>query len=138
VQHNARVALPILDEHSATFPTDRPTVWHAVRRYGEALTRTERPVLGRLLGARPRSGFALAGEVEPERLVLAGEHRFARYQLVFELRGESERATTLSVRSLAEFPGVRGRTYRALLMGTRGHVVAVRHMLGTIRRELGR
>jgi hypothetical protein len=130
------VALPLLDEHSATFDAAPPVVWHAVRRYAGGLARTEHPVLGRLLGTRPRSGFELAEEVEQRRVVLAGRHRFARYRLIFELAEEAGASTTVSIRSLAAFPGVRGRVYRTLLVMTRGHVVAVRRMLHTIRREL--
>ena len=34
---------------------------------------------------------------------------------------------------LAAFPGPLGRVYRALVIGTRGHVVAVMHMLRSVR-----
>ena len=129
--------LPLLDEHSATFSAPLPAVWLAVQRYADAMTRADHGVLGRFLGTVPRSGFALAEEIERERVVLAGQHRFARYRLVFELDQESEIATRLSIRSLAAFPGARGRIYRTLLMGTRGHLIAVRHMLRTIRRQVG-
>ena len=33
----------------------------------------------------------------------------------------------------ADFPGPRGRAYRAAVIGSRGHVVAVRRILAAIR-----
>lgn len=131
------MALPLLDEHSTSIGAAPPVVWRAVRRYAGALTRTDHAVLGRLLGAEPRSGFDVAEEVEPARVVLAGRHRFARYRLVFELDEGSGTTTRLTIRSLAAFPGARGRVYRTLLIGTGGHVLAVRHMLRRIRRDVG-
>lgn len=94
-------------------------------------------VIGRILGTRPRSGFELTEEVEPERLVLAGHHRFARYGIVVRLEEQPGAATRVTIRSLAAFPGARGRAYRTLLLATGGHVLAVRHMLRSIRRDIG-
>jgi hypothetical protein len=34
----------------------------------------------------------------------------------------------------ASFPGARGQAYRALVIGTRAHVLATRHMLHAVRR----
>ena len=130
------MSLPLLDENSATVHASQSAVWHAVRRYAHGLAQSDHAVLGRVLGTEPRSGFELAEEVERERVVLTGRHRFARYRLVFELAAEPSNATKLSVLSFATFPGARGRLYRGLLMGTRGHVLAVRHMLRTIQREV--
>ncbi|HEX7717212.1 MAG TPA: hypothetical protein VF416_07975, partial [Marmoricola sp.] len=58
--------------------------------------------------------------------------RFSDYALVFEL-DEHDRATRLTARSLARFPGVRGTAYRALVIGSRGHRVLVRRWLRRIR-----
>jgi hypothetical protein len=130
------MSLPLLDEHSATIQASRSAVWPAVRRYAHGLARSDHAVLDRVLGTEPRSGFELAEEVEGQRVVLTGRHRFARYRLVFQLNAESSSATKVSVLSFAAFPGIRGRIYRGLLMGTRGHVLAVRRMLRTIQRDL--
>ena len=132
------MSLPLLDKHSATVHASQSVVWQAVRRYACGLAQADHVVLGPVLGTEPRSGFELAEEVEGERLALTGRHRFARYRLVFELDAEPSNATTLSVLSFAVFPGARGRLYRGLLMGTRGHVLAVRHMLRTIQRQVDR
>lgn len=111
-------------------------MWPAVRRYARAMVRSEHAVLGRILGTAPRSGFELVEEIENERVALAGRHRFARYRLVFVLDEAPADATKLSVQSFAAFSGTRGRLYRALLMGSGGHVFAVRHMIRTIQHDV--
>jgi hypothetical protein len=128
-------SLPLLDEHSAILRGSPSAAWQAVRQYALSLAQSDHVVLGRLLGTDPPSGFDVAEEITGERMALAGRHRFARYRLVFELEERPGNATKLSVLSFAAFPGVRGRLYRALLMGTGGHVIAVRHMLRTIERR---
>jgi hypothetical protein len=40
----------------------------------------------------------------------------------------------LTATTRAAFPGARGRAYRALVIGTRAHVLATRHMLHAVRR----
>jgi hypothetical protein len=131
------MSLPLLDEHRVLVDADPAVVWPAVERYAHSLAHADHAVLGRVLGTVPTSGFELAEEVEPRRVVLTGRHRFARYRLVFSLEEEPGPATRLSALSFAAFPGARGRLYRGLLLGTRGHVLAVRHMLRRIRREVG-
>ncbi len=46
--------------------------------------------------------------------------------------------TTVLAESRAEFPGASGRVYRGLVIGTRGHVVAVRRLLQAIKRRAER
>ena len=116
----------------------QPAVWQVVRQYACGLARSDHAVLGRILGTEPKSGFDLAEVVEGEHVALTGQHRFARYRLVFELDAEPTNATTLSALSFAAFPGARGRLYRGLLIGTGGHVLAVRHMLRTIQSRVAR
>ncbi len=41
--------------------------------------------------------------------------------------------TLLSARTYADFPGVGGRVYRALVVGSGAHVLAVRRMLRSVR-----
>ena len=129
-------SLPLLDEHSAIVQGSASAVWEAVRHYALGLAQSDRTLVGRILGPEPPSGFDVAEEVEGERIALTGRHRFARYRLVFELAARPGNTTRLSVLSFAVFPGARGRLYRALLMGTGGHVLAVRHMVRTIQRQV--
>lgn len=83
----------------------------------------------RIVGGEPRSatgsgvaegvalpGFAIVEVAEGRLLRLAGRHRFSRYELAFSL----DRETVLAATSLVEFPGIGGRLYRALVVGSRG------------------
>ena len=45
-------------------------------------------------------------------------------------------ATLLRLRSYAAFPGLLGWAYRGVVVGSRGHVIAVRGILRAIEREL--
>ena len=68
-----------------------------------------------------------------QQLALAGRHRFSRYLLVFELDDLPGEESLLTARTYAEFPGLHGGVYRALVIGTRFHAVAVKGMLRSIR-----
>ena len=137
------VGLPFVDEHGTRIAAPRELVWTALRRYvdsslvepsGDSSRDDSSHLLGRLLGTEPRSGFAVAREVPNRHLGLAGRHRFARYLLVFEVADTDGGQTLLTARTYAAFPGPRGRIYRALVIGSRGHVVAVKRMLRSVRR----
>lgn len=97
-------------------------------------------------------GFEVA-EVDPRRLlVLRGRHRFSRYELRFVLEPLTGGSLTggsrpgepagerveLHARSYAVFPGPLGLVYRTLVIGTRGHVFAVRRLLAQIARRAER
>jgi hypothetical protein len=145
--------LPYVDEHAVTIAAPRDRVWAALRQY--ATTSIGVPgghPLARILGTDPRSGFRVAETVPGTRLTLAGRHRFSRYTLVFELRDAAPAGplppdstvppdstlppdiTVLTATTRAAFPGARGQAYRALVIGTRAHVLATRHMLRAVRR----
>ncbi|MBB4664175.1 hypothetical protein [Conexibacter arvalis] len=137
--------LPYIDEHARIVGGSREQVWRAlvdtVRREtagGEPLAR----LLGceQTAGSRPFEGepgqtipgFRVA-EAEPgRRLALRGRHRFADYQLTFLLDDDGR----LRALTHADFPGLRGRVYKALVIGTRGHVVATRHLLRAVGRRV--
>jgi hypothetical protein len=128
-------APPYVDQHALAIAAPRATVWAALERYvHETIGASKLPLLGRVLGTEPASGFGVI-EREPERrLALAGRHRFSRYRLVFELDDAPERATVLRALTYAVFPGLHGLIYRALVIGTRMHVLATRGILRTVRR----
>jgi hypothetical protein len=70
-------------------------------------------------------GFRVA-EAEPgRRLVLRGRHRFSDYQLTFLLDDDGR----LRAQTHAAFPGVKGRVYKTLVLGSRLHVLATRRIL---------
>lgn len=74
-------------------------------------------------------------EVEPEQWVrLVGRHRFSRYALVFTLDARPD-GTLLRAETYAEFPGLHGSAYRALVISSGGHGVMVDRMLRAIRRR---
>lgn len=130
------MGLPYIDQHEVRIPASREVAWKALEQYVAALLRrTERGLFTKLLGAVPRAGFEIAKRAPPDRLTLVGRHRFARYQLAFDLTEAADSGTELRATTHAEFPGFRGRAYRALVIGTRAHIVVTSYILRSIRRR---
>ncbi|MDD7811609.1 hypothetical protein PP713_03405 [Mycobacterium sp. CSUR Q5927] len=126
--------LPYIDEHTVRVDASRKAAWVGLRRYVKSLLRgAQRNPLVALLGPQPRAGFDMVESVEEQRLSLAGRHSFSRYRLIFELSDAPGGGTCVHARSYATFPGMHGRVYRALVIGTRLHVVATNYMLRGIR-----
>ena len=67
-----------------------------------------------------------------EVLALEGRHAFSVYALVFRIAPVGSGSSRLAAESRASFPGPHGRLYRALVIGSRGHVLAVRRILGRV------
>jgi hypothetical protein len=127
--------LPYIDEHSITVGARRDHVWTALCRYADASIGVPAgSPLSRLLGTEPVRGFAVTESRPGQHLGLGGRHRFSRYLLTFDLSELPDGGTRVSARSYGEFPGLPGLAYRTLVIGSRGHVLAVRHMLRGIRR----
>jgi hypothetical protein len=134
--------LPYIDEHSQ--PVDAPAdmIWRALLKVLRRNMGGSAPI-ARILGCDPvqgtaefagRPGEAVPGfrvvEAEPgQRLALRGRHRFSNYALTFVLDGNRLRAQTH-----AAFPGVLGRLYRALVIGSGGHRLVTRRLLRQIAR----
>lgn len=127
--------LPYVDEHAITIGAPRDQVWAGLGRYATRALGIGSGPLRRVLGTDPPSGFEVADSDPPDRLTLAGRHRFSRYRLVFVLDDATPGGTRLRAQSYAAFPGLRGRGYRTLVIGSRAHVVATRGILRAIRRE---
>jgi hypothetical protein len=140
---DAETALPFVDEQHTIVPAAVPVAWAAlcarIPRFADAETYT------RLIGAWPRSfsggplaeGSTLPGfevvEAAPGRLLrLAGRHYFSRYELVLTLT-EEDGGTRLSARTYAEFPGVHGFVYRAMVIGSGAHRFFVARLLRDVR-----
>lgn len=122
-----------VDEHSATLDVPVARAWEAVRGFvDDTLARWSGSRLTGLLATHPSAGFAVVEELAPHLLSLAGRHRFSDYVLDFRVAphgahgGQGSRVTAVTY---ADFPGPRGRAYRAAVIGSRGHVVAVRRIL---------
>lgn len=128
--------LPFVDEHRTHIAQPRPKVWAVLDRYAARSLRLP-PPLARVLGTNPPAGFERGTVVPPERLDLVGRHRFSTYLLRFELE-DDEGATVLRARTYAAFPGLRGRVYRTLVIGSGGHALSVRRMLRVVERGSAR
>ena len=132
--------LPFIDEHRERTAVPDDVVWAALLEvlcHGMAGSAP----LARILGCDPargtpefsgRPGDAVPGfrvvAAEPgRRLVLRGRHRFADYALTFVLDGDHLRA-----RTHAAFPGLRGRLYRAAVIGSGAHRLVTRRLLRQI------
>ena len=130
--------LPYVDEHSIETAAERDAVWEALWRVLQRTfggSRSSR-LFARAVGVRdmqPIAGYRLAEEEVGRRLVLEGEHRFARYRLAFHLDGGRLRATTH-----AAFPGLHGRAYRALILPTGFHARVVNRILQATARAAAR
>jgi hypothetical protein len=134
-------ALPFIDEHSVRIDAPADAVWSALLSVLRGMNGSS--AFARLLGCDPVEGTteltgapgdALPGfrvvEAEPgRRLALRGRHRFADYALTFELEDGCLRAVTH-----ADFPGVRGKLYRAAVIGSGGHRIVTRQLLRRVAR----
>lgn len=112
--------LPYIDEHAITVGANREETWPALL---EVMCRDPRNP------STVPTGFVLDEARAPGRFALKGRHPFAIYRWVFELEDAPEHRTRLRALTWAAFPGIHGKVYRALVIGTRAHRVAVRWTL---------
>lgn len=112
--------LPHVDEHAVEIAAGPAATWEA---------------LGRVVENAVTAG---ATSVPLAELGLAGTHRFSRYALVFRLEDLGEGRTGLGAETRAVFPKLHGRAYRALVIGTRMHVLVTRRRLGATKRRAER
>ncbi len=112
--------LHYIDEHAIDVAAGRARTWDALQRV--VCKGSDSPPVG----------FSLESAVAPERLALRGRHWFSIYALVFELDETGPDRTRLRAKSWADFPGLHGKIYRALVIGTGGHRVVVRGLLRRI------
>lgn len=142
--------LPHIDEISRPIDAPAERVWSAlVRTMGRTGGRLPGPVLdawglepahrrgewsSRVLPGDAIVGFGVRDVDAPRSLTLEGHHRFSRYRLHFEVTAAGT-GTVLHAHTSALFPGVRGRIYRALVIGTGAHQIAVRRLLRAVARR---
>jgi hypothetical protein len=115
--------LPYIDEHAITVAASRAETWPAVLR---TICRDPQDP------STVPTGFVLDEARPPERLALKGRHLFARYLWVFELDADGPGRTRVRSATWALFPGLHGKIYRALVIGTGAHRVVVRATLRRI------
>lgn len=145
--------LPHIDEHSAKIAASPDAVWEALLRVAEdSFDSAGTSGVARLLGCadtgasgpRPLAagstipGFHVERAEQPRELALAGSHRFSDYALIFRLDEIDPRHTRLRAETRAIFPGLKGTVYRTLVIGTRGHVVLTRRLLGAVKQRAER
>jgi hypothetical protein len=142
--------LPDLDEHAIEIGAGPDDVWPVlVETLDRTFSRTHLAGYARAIrcadhtasGPRPLAegstmpGFRVAAAVPGAELALEGSHRFSAYALTFRLEPLSPGRCRLRAETRAAFPGAAGGIYRLLVIGTGGHVVAVRHLLAVIARR---
>jgi hypothetical protein len=141
--------LPYIDVHEVEVAADVNAAWRALLRVARgSLGGTGQRRLAQALRVEPPSvsgrwtadvepgaalpGFAVERVRRPELLSLRGGHRFSRYRLDFELSAAGSDRSHLRARTWAEFPGLAGAAYRALVIGTGAHRLVVRRLLRQI------
>jgi hypothetical protein len=80
------------------------------------------------------TGFRIVTARRPAELVLEGEHRFARYALIFRVAAR-DGITTVAVETRAAFPNSPGRAYHGLVVGSGAHARTVRRILRGLRQR---
>jgi hypothetical protein len=146
-------SLPYVDELPIEIGANRDATWAALLRVVEqSFASARRRGPARLLGCEdiapsgPRplapgstfSGFHVETAEPPSELALAGRHRFSTYLLSFRLEEVGGGHTRLVAETRAAFPGLKGSAYRALVIGTRMHVLVTRRLLTATKRRAER
>ena len=144
--------LPHVDEHCADVAAPPAETWAAVLAVLRATFGSPRSgAIARALGCEPSGtsgwdrpgvgstlpGFRVVTAQPPGRLVVAGSHRFSRYGLVVRIEGTPAGARVCA-ETRAAFPGPHGALYRLAVIGSGGHVVAVRRILRAVARSAER
>jgi uncharacterized protein YndB with AHSA1/START domain len=145
--------LPYIDEHSTTIDATRERVWEALVSSLRVSLGTSAPgPLRMALNLTPAEmrgdwrgalhvddalpGFSITEVSPPERLELSGGHRFSSYKLAFEIDAVDDERSTLRALTWAAFPGLTGRAYRALVIGSGAHKLVVCRLLRNIARRV--
>ncbi len=130
--------LPFVDVHSTTVVATPDAAFDALERIGPRIGTD--PISGtyaRLVGAEDRGAFHVARSERPTLVVLGGSHRFSRYELVCRIEPEHG-GSIVRFETWAEFLGLGGRVYRAVVIGTGGHRVVMRLLLASLKRSIER
>lgn len=140
--------LPVIDRHCVEVAAGADDTWRSLVEILPALfAGRSKEAFARMLGCDDRRvagpspiaegttfpGFRVVDASRP-RLVAEGRHRFSSYALIFDVEKNGEGAR-ICAETKASFPGVQGGVYRALVIGTGAHVVAVRRILRAIKQR---
>jgi hypothetical protein len=142
--------LPFVDTHDTLVDASPAATWDALVVVVRAsFDRPGSALIARLLGCEPSRrgdsspsvpgatlpGFRVTAAEPGRQLALEGRHRFSRYRLVFVLDPVDDARCRLRAETWAAFPGLAGRAYRALVVGTHGHVLVVCLILALVCRR---
>ena len=145
--------LPEIDDHGRLVAASPDRVWRALVAVLAGTFREVPRPLAAVWGLEHRTrsgdwddpgvgstipGFAVAEIDRPHVLTLRGRHRFSRYEFRFTLDDAEPGRVELLALTSATFPGPHGRAYRALVIGTGGHALAVRRLLAAVARRAER
>jgi hypothetical protein len=142
-------ALPYIDEHEISVNVPASVAWTAaVAAFGRLTTRPALRIFAKAIQCRPDHAIGAAvtvGEALPGFLVtrcevprewsLEGEHLFSRYAVTFRIASVDSEHCRVAAQSSAEFPGLHGKIYRTIVIGSGGHAIGVRRILRSIKTE---
>ncbi len=131
--------LPYVDTHTVTVAAPGEDAFDAVAgSIPRAGDRGPLSFYARLIGCEGGKPFSVAGSERPTELVLTGRHMFSRYELAFRFVPGGTGSTVISAITHAAFPGIGGRLYRAAVIGSGGHRLAMQAMLAGVKRRAER
>jgi hypothetical protein len=139
--------LPKIDEHEVLVAVAPDEAWTALlSTFTGFTTGAGWRVIARALRCQPGSssgapdvvgasvpGFRVARSVPPREWALEGRHQFSQYALTFRITPLDGEHCRIRAESSAVFPGPQGVAYRALVIGTGGHVVGVQNILKKVK-----
>jgi hypothetical protein len=136
-------ALPYIDTHSVSVAAPPETVYDGIHsilpRFGGPIAAAYARLVGCDDASHAPIGFHVAETRRPSSVVLAGRHRFARYELRLQIEPDAGGTSSiLRAQTNAAFPGLHGKLYRLAVIGSRAHVAATRSILGTFKRRAER
>lgn len=136
-EHYIEVEAPAEASYAALFPTLESALGSKfAHSYCERVGAVETEAHGDLHhpgGTLP--GFTVTRAIAPVMLALSGEHKYAKYAVVFRIDLLPGQRSRVRLETRAQFAPRRGRLYKAAVLGTRGHVLIVSRMLRSIKRR---
>lgn len=144
-------ALPFIDEHYIEIAASPDEVWDGLMRTLRGISDGKSVRFSRALGCEETEvegetgeigstipGFIVTRSVKPAVIALMGQHRFSRYALIFTILQKPSGLMLLSAQTRAEFHGTKGKAYRGLVIGTKGHILVTTQILRQVRRTAER
>ncbi len=136
-EHYIEVEAPAEATYAALFPTLESALGSKfAHSYCERIGAVETEAHGDLHhpgGTLP--GFTVTRAIAPVMLALTGEHKYAKYAVVFRIDLLPGQRSRVRIETRAQFAPRRGTLYKAAVIGTRGHILIVNRMLRSIKRR---